>query len=321
MNFAENFDNAAAPFTFQTVTAAELQEKTFPPIKWIVPDLLPEGLTLLCGKPKLGKSWLALDMACAVATGTVSLGKVCEPGPVLYLALEDNQRRLKSRLKKIYTQGAWPADLHLVTESQRLDAGGLAALREWCERHPCGRLVIIDTLATVKPANVSRQSDYSADYAALRGLHGLAGELGIGIVVVHHVRKAEADDPFDTVSGSTGLTGAADTSLILTKRSGDGGTVLYGRGRDLAEFELAVDFDKETCRWSELGAPAKAFASDTRKRILDAMRDGMESPAKISDVSNLDYELVKRTLPRMEADGVVEKRRRGFYTLPDDPLA
>ena len=90
-----------------------------------------------------------------------------------------------------------------------------------------------DTLATVKPVNATRQSDYQADYAALRDLHGLANDLGIGIVAVHHVRKAEADDPFDTVSGSTGLTGAADTTLILTKRTEDGGCVLYGRGRDL----------------------------------------------------------------------------------------
>ena len=320
MNMQEQFDNAAKPFAFETVTAAELQTKTFAPIKWIVPDLLPEGLTLLCGKPKLGKSWMALDFGCAVALGASTLGKVCEAGPVLYLALEDNQRRLKKRLAKIHNRGAWPADLHLATESPRLDAGGLLALRDWCDCHPNARLLILDTLATVKPANTGRQSDYAADYAALRGLHALAGELGIAIVVVHHVRKAEADDPFDTVSGSTGLTGAADTTLILTKRAGDGGTVRYGRGRDLAEVELAVEFNTDVCRWTELGLPSEAFASDTRKRILDAMRQGTQSPLKISDVSGVEYELAKKTLQRMASAGEVNKNGHGLYELPRDPL-
>ena len=320
MSMQEQFDNAAAPFALQTFTAAELQRQEFPPIRWVVPDILPEGLTLLCGKPKLGKSWLALDMACAVATGSSVLCRVCDPGPVLYLAMEDNRRRLQKRLRRIHERGDWPADLHLATEMPRLDAGGLLGLQQWCSAHPAGRLLIVDTLATVKPAGNARQSEYSADYEALRGLHGLAGELGVAVVVVHHVRKAEAEDPFDTVSGSTGLTGAADTTLILTRRSGDGGTVLYGRGRDLAEFEMAVEFDKELCRWSELGVPSEAFASDTKRKIVAAMRAGKQSPAAICDASGIDYELCKKTLQRMAAAGETEKNRHGFYELPHDPL-
>ena len=321
MNIAEHFDNASDPFGFDTLTAAELQAMDFPPIQWIVPDIVPEGLSLLAGKPKLGKSWLALDMACAVAMGSTVLGKACDPAPVLYLALEDNRRRLKKRLARVHDLGAWPENLHLATEAKRLDAGGLEALRQWCADHPAARLVIIDTLACVKPINANRQSDYQADYAALRGLHGLANELAIAIVVVHHVRKADADDPFDTVAGSTGLTGAADTTLILTKRPGDGGTVLYGRGRDLAEFELAVEFDTEICRWTELGLPTEAFASDTKKRIIEAMRAGKQSPAAISTESGVEYELTKKTLQRMASAREAVKNGHGFYELPDDPLA
>lgn len=320
MKMQEQFDDAAEPFALETFTAADLQQRRFPPVRWIVPDILPEGLTLLCGKPKLGKSWLALDMACAVAGGGDVLGRTCDPAPVLYLAMEDNQRRLQKRLHRLREQDHWPGDLHLATEAPRLDAGGLQGLGQWCAAHPEGRLVIVDTLATVKPAHVSRQSDYSADYQALRGLHGLAGELGIAIVVVHHVRKAEADDPFDTVSGSTGLTGAADATLILSRRPGDGGVVLYGRGRDLAEFELAVEFDAERCRWRELGAPSEAFAGETRRLILAAMRAGKQSPTAISEASGLDYELCKKTLQRMAAAGEAVKNGHGIYDIPGDPL-
>ena len=101
--------------------AAELQGMEFPPINWVVPGVLPEGLTILAGKPKLGKSWLALDMALAVAGGGAVLGRECEPGPVLYLALEDNQRRLQRRLNRIEPHLSWPADLELNTRWPRLD--------------------------------------------------------------------------------------------------------------------------------------------------------------------------------------------------------
>ena len=101
-------------------SAADLQGRVFPPIKWIVPDILPEGLTLLAGKPKLGKSWLALDIAVAVASGGSVLGRECEPGPVLCLALEDNQRRLQRRLQRVAGSTSWPRDLEFHTEWSRL---------------------------------------------------------------------------------------------------------------------------------------------------------------------------------------------------------
>ena len=95
------------------------------------------------------------------------------------------------------------------------------------------------------------------------------------------------------------MTGAADTTLVLTKRTGDGGCVLYGRGRDLAEFELAVEFNTDTCRWGSLGEPGTAFASETKRSILDAIQFGHQKPIKISEASGLDYELTKKTLQRM----------------------
>ncbi len=124
-------------------SAAELQGREFPPIQWIVPDILPEGLTLLAGKPKLGKSWLALDFAVAVAAGGSVLGRECEPGPVLYLALEDNPRRLQRRLRLVAESEPWPRDLEFQTEWPRLDAG-LSKMREWVVTRPGARLLIVD---------------------------------------------------------------------------------------------------------------------------------------------------------------------------------
>ncbi len=121
---------SAASLPAGIFSAADLQGRVFPPIKWIVPDILPEGLTLLAGKPKLGKSWLSLDIAVAVASGGSVLGRECEPGPVLCLALEDNQRRLQRRLQLVAGSTPWPRDLEFHTEWPRGDAG-LERMRDW----------------------------------------------------------------------------------------------------------------------------------------------------------------------------------------------
>lgn len=107
------------------IRASELQSLQFPPIKYVIPDYVAEGLTIFAGRPKLGKSWCCLDWGGAVASGGVAFGSIqCEEGDVLYLALEDNQRRLKSRLEKVFPTGDWPDRLTFWTECDRLDRGG-----------------------------------------------------------------------------------------------------------------------------------------------------------------------------------------------------
>ncbi|WP_137702884.1 AAA family ATPase [Marimonas lutisalis] len=313
-------DGADTPSLPETFSALDLQTTDFPPVSWIVRDLIPEGLTLLAGKPKLGKSWMALQIGYSVATGDEVLGRQATQGSVLYAALEDNQRRLKSRLEKTTTESErWPELLEFATEWPRLDVSGLDALEGWLGQHPDARLIIIDTLATVRPSGNSRDSLHQSDYQALRGLHALANTRGIAIVVIHHVRKADADDRFDTVSGSTGLTGAADATLVLSNSTD--GKVLYGRGRDLVEFESAVAFDQATCRWSDLGRPSDVYGSDTRKAIREALKVGISSPKDIADHAGLDYDLCAKTLQRMAEGGEVQKGGRGNYRLTPDPVS
>ena len=311
--------NSATSIQQGIFSAAELQGREFPPIQWIVPDILPEGLTLLAGKPKLGKSWLALDMALAVAGGGSVLGRECEHGPVLYLALEDNPRRLQRRLRLVAGPTSWPRDLEFHTEWPRLDAG-LAKMREWVVARPGARLLIVDTLAIIRPPSRTAESVHSTDYAALRGLHQLANKHAISVLVVHHVRKADAEDPFDTVSGSTGLTGAADSTLILTRRDSDGGVILYGRGRDLEEFERGLEFDKDSCRWNDVGNPVEAFASDTRQAIFAAIRAGKHTPGSIAEAADITDDNARQTLRRMMMAGDLTKEARGLYHIKTDPL-
>jgi AAA domain len=319
-NKVESGADPTGPDLPTMMSALQLQRTEFPPVSWLLRDMIPEGLTLLAGKPKLGKSWLALQLGYGVATGREVLGRSVDPGRVLYAALEDNPRRLKSRLQKSTPPfSEWPETLSFVTEWPRLDDGGLDRFQAWLSRTPDARLLIVDTLATVRPSGNSKDSLYQTDYAALRGLHRLASDSGLSIIAVHHLRKADADDPFDTVSGSTGLTGAADTTLILTKTAD--GVVLYGRGRDLPEFETALGFDVGSCLWTDLGRPCDVFGSETRQAIRAALKAGKQSPREIADHGALDYDLCAKTLQRMAEGGEIEKGGRGRYRLTPDPLA
>jgi hypothetical protein len=304
-------------------SAKELGAMEFQPVKWIVNDVLPEGATILAGRPKLGKSWLALDIALAVARGAYCLGnKLCTPGDALYLALEDNPRRLQSRIQKISVAGSsepWPERLTLATEWRRSNDGGLDAIRTWARSKPSPRLVVVDVLAMFRPVRGNQDNPYESDYQAIKGLQELSAELGIGILIVHHTRKGngEGGDAFEKISGTLGLTGAADAALILD-RAGSGCT-LYARGRDLQEYDAAVSFSKEDCRWTILGEAAEIHRTDERGAILAILSEATDpmTPSDIASVTGMPGNNAKQLLFKMAVSGEVAKVRKGLYVHPD----
>ena len=153
-------------------------------------------------------------------------------------------------------------------------------IRQWIEHTDNPRLIVLDTLAGVKP--IRTQHGYTEDYESLAALHRLANEKGVSIIVLHHTRKMEAEDPVDTVSGTLGLAGCADSVLVLARSSQ--GTTLYVRGRDIEEAEHAVNFDKAGCRWTILGNAAEVHRSNERGRILTVLDDASE-PMGPSDIA------------------------------------
>jgi hypothetical protein len=302
-------------------SAAELQTMTFPPLKFILPDLVPEGATLLVSRPKLGKSWLVLDVAIATAAGRFTLGTLKPAaGDVLYLALEDGRRRLQRRITKVLPTFSitWSQNLEIATEWPRADQGGLADIEGWLKAHPNARLVIIDTLAQFRKLSTGKGQLYPEDYAAISGLQKLASTYNVGIIIVHHDRKSEADDVFDTVSGSLGLTGAADTILIMKRQAG--AVTLYVRGRDIEESEMAMQFDKSSCRWSILGTAAEVHRSAERKRVLAVLKEA-GSPLQVKDIQSR-AELRNRNaadmlLGKMARDGEIVRADKGRYALSE----
>jgi RecA-family ATPase len=298
--------------------AVELDRMEFEPVKSVVPGLFVEGLTLFCGKPKVGKSWLLLHAAHAVAAGGFTLGLThCIEGDVLYCSLEDNKRRLKSRMRKLFGSQPRSSRLKFKVKMPRLADGGIDMLRDWIKGVPDPRLIAIDTLAMVRMPNRKEQSVYDADYAAVIELRNLAHEFGIAIVVVHHVRKMDADDPFDTISGTLGLTGCPD-SLVILKRDTTG-NMLLAKGRDLEEVEKAVTFNKESCTWRIDGDAQEIRRSAQQQEILAAMRDaeGPQTPIQVAAATSMKRDNVRFLMAKMAKDGALSKQGYGKYKLPE----
>jgi RecA-family ATPase len=291
----------------------------FPPLEYVIPGYVVEGLTVLAGKPKLGKSWWAYDASIAVATGGKAMGIVdCEQGDVLYLALEDNRRRVQSRLLTLCPEHKVMKinldRLTVRTVAPRIDTGLIAELDKWrlgCKRP---RLTIIDVFLKVRPPRKKGEDPYSADYDAVTPLQRYASEHRLAIVLVTHTRKMLADDPLESVSGTNGVTGAADAVLVLNRDAK--GTTLYGRGRDIEEIETAMKFDSG--RWGILGDASEVRKSDERRKIIGALKEASDeqTPTDIAKLTGMKVQNVRVLIRKMVKDGEVSQPRVGFYTVP-----
>jgi hypothetical protein len=293
-----------------------------PEVKWIVPNILPEGVTFLAGKPKLGKSWMVLGLSLAVAAGGVALGtNAVERGEVLHLALEDNRRRLQKRLGLLLEGRDAPDGLYLNLDWPRADDGGVRALDAWLGEHPECRLVVIDTLARFKPRAPGRRTQYDEDRDAVDPLGPVAAEHGVSILLVHHLRETESDDPLDMITGSVGLTGGVDGALVLKRRRGRADAFLHVEGRDIeAPTELALKFDPDAATWAIAGDAEEYRVSESRRSILRVLGNAYEplGPKEIAEMADAPYGATRELLSQMVKDSQVKNLGRGAYVLPEN---
>jgi hypothetical protein len=299
-------------------SAAELLAREFPEPKFAVYGLLSEGVTIFAGKPKLGKSWLALSVAIAVASGGRVLGQIpVVEGDALYLALEDGERRLQKRLKQLLGGGRIPARLAVSAEWRKLDEGGLEDLETWIKEHPEARLIIIDTLQRVRPKANGRKQLYDSDYEALAPLGDLARRHGISIVVVHHTRKQESNDAFDLISGSNGLTGSTDGALVLKRSRGQADAELHVTGRDFDEQNLAVRWDSKIFGWTLLGDASEFGISKERREVIELLRlEKTATPKEAAEILKKEHGALKKLMAAMLKDGQLHNDGSGRYSLP-----
>ena len=225
-----------------TIDGETLMSQPLTPLNFVVDTLLSQGLHILAGSPKVGKSWLALWLAVTVAKGEAVWGMGVKQGTTLYLCLEDSTLRIQNRLFEI-TDDA-PASVHFSTNSDTLGKGLEEQLRAFLSEHPDTVLVIIDTLQMIRGAGYD--NTYANDYRDLSVLKHIADAHGIAILLIHHLRKELADDVFSRISGTTAISGAVDSSFTLIEdKRGSGKATLSCIGRDIEYRELTLERNVE----------------------------------------------------------------------------
>lgn len=300
----------------ESFSARDLVTTDFPEPKWAIPGLLVDGFTFLVGRPKQGKSMLALNIALSVACGGKALSSIdVMQGTAIYLALEDPWRRLKSRTLQMISENQAPSDLLLFNEWPRIDEGGSEQLEKEMAKHSNLRLVIIDTLQKVKGQNNNRSNAYEHDYRQVANLKTLADRAGVAMLVVHHLRKMQSADIFDQVSGSLGLTGAADSTLILDRKTGQADAVLHVTGRDVESAEYALRFDPQFLTWTLLGNADEVQSTEQRQAVYDCIKEYGHSitPKEISAATEIKERNLFKILKGLMLDGTIKKVGRGSY--------
>lgn len=305
---------------------AEVAAMKFEPVQWIVQDILPTGVSMLLAKPKQGKSWLALDLAIAVATGTNhALGcKSVLPGEVLYFALEDNQRRMNTRINKLILNYFEPvphrAKLITGRKIPRLSQGFEVELDRYLHNRPHTRLVVVDPFTFIETPSKRLQlmRSYQEDYDAIVRLTDLTREKysQVAILLVYHMRKEGSGNWLDTVMGTTGLAGAVDNLLFMRRENAQSDAVLYLTGKDIEnESEYAMNFDKTIACWQLLGNAQEYALSKERQEIINCIRKGVTYYADIATVLNKTNNTIKKTLSKMKSDGQITSLSKGEYSL------
>src|SRR5207248_10997750 len=205
--------------------------------RWTIPGYVPEGLALLAGRQKLGKTWLAIDFAIAKAIGGYAMSNIeCEPGDVIYIDLENGPRRVKRRIERLFPYERSRPDLsrlHWAYESPQLGPEFIESCELWIGSVSQPAMIVVDVLQRIKPVGNAARNSYENDYAALSELQRWATEKCISVLMLVHTRKCGAVDPLESSSGANGQAACADTTLALDRKSGV--LTLYVRGRDVDE--------------------------------------------------------------------------------------
>lgn len=298
---------------FVRTNTIDIMATVFDPIRWTIPGYIAEGFSVLAGRQKLGKTWLALDWALAVACGGAAMGEVmCDQGNVLYVDMENGPRRIQRRINTIFPNGAPDLSrLEWVTDGPPLDKGFIPALDEWRRSVAKAKLIVIDVLQRIKPAGSPNRNSYENDYVAWSPLQKWATDHASAVVGLHHTKKGGADDPLEALSGSNGLSACADTTLVLDRD--ENGITLYVRGRDIDEKEDAMLFSSGL--WSVKGDASKVRMTSERRAIIEALDEATEpmSPTDLADATEMPNTNVRQIVSRMSRAGEIEKVGRGKY--------
>ncbi len=290
------------PTYLKTVSMTELFDSVYASKPPLIDGLLYAGTHLFVGAPKLGKSFLMAQLAYHVSTGTPLWSYTVREGTVLYLALEDDYKRLQARLYRMFGVGS-NEKLFFSVSAGQLGNGLDEQLTRFMQEHQDTRLIIIDTLQKIREVGGDRYS-YASDYEIITRLKNFADSYGICLLLVHHTRKQQADDKFDMISGTNGLLGAADGAFLLQKEKRTSNTAtLEVSGRDQQDQRLYLTRNEKTLAWdleraeTELWkAPPEPLIEEIAKVITVDNPEWQGSPTELVEFLHVDMKANVLTL-------------------------
>ncbi|MCM1061126.1 MAG: helicase RepA family protein [Eubacterium sp.] len=299
-----------------TITCEEIMTQPLKPIEFIVENLITQGLFILAGAPKIGKSWLALDICLSVAKGEPVLNAATAQGTALYLCLEDSKIRIQNRLYEMTDEPT--ENLHFALIADTIGSGLEDQIEKFISEHSNTKIIFIDTLQKIR--SDSPESTYATDYKELSVLKSVSDRHSVAIVLVHHLRKTKDADPFNMISGTTGLSGCVDGSFVLSEsKRGSRNATLYCVGRDIENREIELKFDNDKHRWvsdeifSEKENKGKIFI----KKIFDFISERKKFIGTATELANLlasmfETEIFPNRLTRDLVQNAYELERYGI---------
>lgn len=298
-------------------TAAQLQTQEIPPLVYTVDEVLPEGLTMIHGHSKLGKSFLGMDIAAGIALGGRVFGRFqAQRGRVLYLAMEDGPRRLKTRFQALFTDlGVWPDTLHLVHDWKTMDARGFLLLKGWLATHPDTKAIILDPWTALRPTHSRGGDIVIEDRKPLERLDRLGHKHHLSFLVLHHSAQHNKGDSLNNASGSSGVVQPATSVLEFSRKRGEHEAVLKGSPKDGPEIDWTLKRDERTGFWTAVGDTEEFQTSAARAEILALLTsDGPMAPRVIAAALERNEGTIGKLCRRMRDDGLL-RGDRGSYSV------
>ncbi len=284
------------------ISGSSLLRRRFDPLHWVIPDVLVEGLTVMVGSPKIGKSLLSLAIATSVATGKRFFDRPIHRQKVLYLALEDGQRRVFDRLNML--RNGTPLDSLSIITYDRLPPGRAMATIEAKIKKLHPRLVVVDTLAQLG-GEVVLGSNYANTYASLLQLKNLADTYHLALVAMHHSSKNKKDDFVLSPIGSQGITAVADAVAELRRPRNKTKGTLSITGRDIKEMQLPLELVDGVWQMSDEPEPVEEI-SDSRAAALEILQEP-KTPSELAKEMDITLNSARVLIHRMHKDGQITR--------------
>jgi len=300
-----------------TITDSELFATNIPPVNFVIQDLLPaSGLAVIGGKPKMGKSLIMIDLGLAISSGGRFLNVFdVKASEVLYLALEDTDRRMKARIKKMIPDCPPSGRLHLAFSWDNQGHEAMSSLGSWLDAHQNVKIVIIDTISRFSPSFSGVK--YSDQYVNFAELKKFADTRNIIVMIVHHLKKTKSNDPFEMLYGSNAVAGAADTIWILQRERGEPFATLQVSGRDIPDQFLSMKIDESLLCWTVIDPMTEKLIKREFLKVYNILKTkgSVMSLTEISIASGFKKPVLSKYLHKLIEYEYVEKVGYGRYRI------